>query len=105
MVSPFLTSSRMTSSTSPTISGSRALVGSSNRSTSGNLVRFCVDIRIHTDLSQVFHRRFFSFLFTAFQDLYLTCHTVLKHGHIVEKIELLESQVQNVGVNSLSVFA
>ena len=37
MVMPPRASSRMTDSTSPTISGSSALVGSSNRSTSGSM--------------------------------------------------------------------
>ncbi len=39
MVMPLAASARMTASTSPTISGSRAEVGSSKRSTSGSMAR------------------------------------------------------------------
>ena len=97
----------MTSSTSPTICGSSALVGSSNSRISGSIAsaramatRCCcppeswlglrVDVLRHADFFQVFQCVFFRVGLVFFQDLFHADHAVLQNRHVVKQVERLE---------------
>lgn len=107
IVSPSFARIFMTESTSPTISGSSAEVGSSNSSTSGpiasaraianallltagQLTRSGVEVRLHADLAEILNGVFSCLFPVLFQYLHLTDHAVCKNRHICEKIERLK---------------